>query len=359
MGPVSQPRRARTIRWTPERTPSGLGDGPEPYPRGVATAAPAPPRPTPLATPGSAWLPRILLLNLVVEVLIVVTGGLVRLTGSGLGCPTWPQCVPGSYTPVPHQAEGYHRFIEFGNRTLTSVVGIVALLAVYAVWRWSGPTRTRWYAVWERGGSRRELMVPALLVLGGVVVQAVLGGITVLTGLSPITVSLHFLVSMVLVASAAYLVARRPAPAGRRPLVVHPLVERLGWVTCAVGAVVLVLGTVVTGSGPHSGDANEPARFGFDPRTVSWLHADTVMFFVGLVLAVWLAARLTGTEAASARAWLVVLGVTALQGVVGYTQYFTGLPWGVVLAHMLLATLLVVALTRAVVALRATEPTTA
>ena len=120
-----------------------------------------------MTTPGSEWLPRILLLNLVVEVLIVVTGGLVRLTGSGLGCPTWPQCVPGSYTPVPHQAEGYHRFIEFGNRTLTSLVGVVALLSVYAVWRWSGPTRTRWYAVWERGGSRRELMVPALVVLGG------------------------------------------------------------------------------------------------------------------------------------------------------------------------------------------------
>ena len=340
------------MRWIPHRTPSGLRDSPEPYPRGVATAAPAPPRPTPVRTSGSPWLPRILLLNLVVEVLIVVTGGLVRLTGSGLGCPTWPQCVPGSYTPVPHQAEGYHRYIEFGNRTLTSLVGVVALLAVYAVWRWSGPTRTRWYALGERGGSRRELLVPAVLVLAGVVVQAVLGGITVLTGLSPFTVSLHFLVSMVLVGSAAYAWVREPTPPGPRPLTVHPLVERLGWVTCGVGAVVLVLGTVVTGSGPHSGDAVHPARYGFDPRSVSWLHADAVMLFVGLVLAVWLAARLTGTDASSARAWLVVLGVTALQGVVGYVQYFTGLPWGVVLAHMLLATLLVVALVRAMVSLR-------
>jgi cytochrome c oxidase assembly protein subunit 15 len=301
------------------------------------TAAPvSTPRPTTVAaTPGATWLPRILLANLVVEVLIVVTGGLVRLTGSGLGCPTWPQCVPGSFTPVPHQAEGYHRYIEYGNRTLTSVVSIAALLAVVAVWRWAG--------------RRRDLLVPAFVVLGGVAVQAVLGGITVLTGLSPLTVAAHFLVSMVLVAAAAYLYFRAQEPAGARTLVVHPLAERLGWATCAVGVVVLALGTVVTGSGPHSGDAKEPARFGLDPRTVSWLHADAVMLFVGLVLAVWVAARLTGTGPAPARAWAAVAAVTVAQGVVGYTQYFTGLPWPVVVLHMLLATLLVVALTRAVV----------
>ena len=273
--------------------------------------------------------------NLVVEVLIVVTGGLVRLTGSGLGCPTWPQCVPGSYTPVPHQAEGFHRYIEFGNRTLTSVVGIAALLAIVAVWRWAQ--------------RRRDLLVPAFVVLGGVFLQAVLGGITVLTGLSPVTVAAHFLVSMVLVTAAALLYFRAQEPAGTRALTVHPLVERLSRGTCAVAAVVLALGTVVTGSGPHSGDATDPARLGFDPRTVSWLHADAVMLFVGLVVATWIATRLTGSSSIPGRAWAAVLGVTLLQGVVGYTQYFTGLPWAVVVVHMLLATLLVVALTRAVV----------
>ncbi|HEY3534103.1 MAG TPA: COX15/CtaA family protein [Pedococcus sp.] len=292
----------------------------------------------------SPWVPRVLLLNLAVEVLIVVTGGLVRLTGSGLGCPTWPQCVPGSYVPVAHQAEGYHRFIEFGNRTLTGLVGFVALGVVYAVWRWAA--------------ARRDLLVPALVVLGGVVVQAVLGGITVRTGLNPLTVAAHFLVSMVLVGSSAYLVYRQPSAPGRRALVVPPLVERLGWATCAVAAVVLALGTVVTGSGPHSGDATEPARFGLDPRSVSWLHADAVMLFVGLVVAVWLAARLTGASAAPARSWAAVFAVTVAQGVVGYTQYFTGLPWGVVLVHMLLATLLVVALVRAMVRMRAGSPRT-
>lgn len=308
------------------------------------TAAPVstPPTTARTAPTGSVWLPRILAFNLVVEVLIVVTGGLVRLTGSGLGCPTWPQCVPGSYTPVPHQAEGFHRYIEFGNRTLTSLVGVAALLAVVAVWRWAG--------------GRRELLVPAFIVLAGVVVQAVLGGITVLTGLSPVTVAAHFLVSMGLVAAAAFLYFRAQEPAGPRALTVHPLVERLGWVTCTVAAVVLALGTVVTGSGPHSGDADEPARLGFDPRTVSWLHADSVMLFVGLVVATWVAARLTGSSSAPGRAWALVFAVTLLQGVVGYTQYFTGLPWAVVVVHMLLATLLVVVLTRAVVRQRSTSP---
>jgi cytochrome c oxidase assembly protein subunit 15 len=191
-------------------------------------------------------------------------------------------------------------------------------------------------------------------VLVGVGVQAVLGGITVRTGLNPFTVSAHFLVSMGLVATASFLVFRAPEPAGHRPLVVHPLVERLGWATCAVAAVVLLLGTVVTGSGPHSGDADEPARFGLDPRTISWLHADAVMLFVGLVVAVWIASRLTGGSAAPGRAWAVVFGVTLAQGVVGYTQYLTGLPWVVVLVHMFLATLLVVTLTRAMVSLRRT-----
>jgi cytochrome c oxidase assembly protein subunit 15 len=308
------------------------------------TAAPAPTSATAVAAPaaGTAWLPRILLANLVVEVLIVVTGGLVRLTGSGLGCPSWPECVPGSYTPVPHQAEGWHRYIEFGNRTLTSVVGIAALATVYAVWRWAA--------------RRRDLLVPAIGVLVGVGVQAVLGGITVRTGLNPVTVAAHFLVSMCLVATSAYLVFRAPEPAGERPLVVHPLVERLGWVTCAVAAVVLALGTVVTGSGPHSGDADEPARFGFDPRTISWLHADAVMLFVGLVVAVWVASRLGDGPAAPGRAWAAVFAITLAQGVVGYTQYLTGLPWVVVLVHMFLATLLVVALTRAMVQLRAHTP---
>ncbi len=290
---------------------------------------------------GARWLAPVLLANLVAQVGIVVTGGLVRLTGSGLGCPTWPRCTADSITPTVEQAEGFHKYIEFGNRTLTGVLAVLALATVVLVWR-SAP--------------RRAMKVAAAGVLAGVVAQALLGGLTVLLGLHPATVAAHFLLSMVLVVAASYLwFARAEAAVPPRPLA-PDLVVRLGWVTCAVGAVVLALGTVVTGSGPHSGDADTPARFGFDPRTISWLHADVVMLFLGLVVATWLAARLTAEATSAPRAWLVVLGVTLAQGVIGYVQYVTALPEALVLAHMLGASLLVVALTAGMLALRSRTP---
>jgi cytochrome c oxidase assembly protein subunit 15 len=297
------------------------------------------PRTTSAAAParGSRWLAPVLLANLVAQVGIVVTGGLVRLTGSGLGCPTWPQCVEGSIAPTFEQEEGFHKYIEFGNRTLTGVLLVVALASVVLVWR---------------AAPRRAMKTAAVAVLVGVLLQAVLGGITVLRGLDPLTVSAHFLVSMGLIAAASYLWFARHESGDAPRRLVPPLVTRLAWVTSGVGGVVLLLGTVVTGSGPHSGDADEPARYGFDARTVSWLHADVVMLFLGLVVATWLAARLTSDTVRSARAWLVVLGVSLAQGLTGYVQYFTGLPEAVVLAHMLGASLLVVALTHGVLSLR-------
>ena len=290
------------------------------------------------------WLPRLLLLNLVVEVGIVLTGGLVRLTGSGLGCPTWPQCTPGSYVPTVEQAEGFHKFIEFGNRTLTGVVGLAALLVLVALYRW-----TR---------SRTELIAGAWFVLGGVAAQAVVGGITVLTGLNPWIVAFHFLCSMALIAVSAWLLWRFPQGGGRTRSLLHPLVERTTWALCALAVVVLALGTVVTGSGPHSGDAETPARTGFDPRTISWLHADAVMLFLGIVVAVWLGARLTERAEGPGRAWGVVLAVTLAQGLVGYVQYLTKLPEVLVLAHMFGAAALVVVIARALVLSRTPERTT-
>ena len=191
--------------------------------------------------------------------------------------------------------------------------------------------------------------------LAGVVLQAVIGGITVLTGLHPITVSIHFMVSALLIAAASYLWFARREPVLPRGLVVPRIVAGLAWATVSVGAVVLTIGTVVTGSGPHSGDAETPARYGFDPQVVSWLHADTVMLFVGLVVGTWVAVRLTARTARASVAWRDVFIVTMAQGVVGYVQYFTGLPEVLVLAHMLGAGVLVVALTRGVLALRSAE----
>jgi cytochrome c oxidase assembly protein subunit 15 len=291
----------------------------------------------PNAATTNPWLRRVLLVNLILEIGIVVTGGLVRLTGSGLGCPTWPQCVPGSFTPVPHQEQGFHKIIEFGNRTLTGAVGVAALLVIIAVWRWAP--------------GRRALLRISVLPLVGVFLQAVLGGITVLTGLNPAIVAAHFLASMVLVSLSAYLLYRVGEGDEAPVALARNEIRLLASFTAALGAVVLILGTVVTGSGPHSGDATTP-RFGFDPRTISWLHADAVMLFVGLVVAVLLAVHLTTSDPRPRKVWHAVLGITVLQGLVGYAQFLTGLPEVLVLVHMLGASLLAVTLTYGVLSLR-------
>lgn len=277
------------------------------------------------ALPG--YVRAIAIVNLVVEIGIVVTGGLVRLTGSGLGCPTWPRCVPGSYTPVVEQAEGYHSLIEFGNRTLTSVVSLAAIATAVVVFR-----------------HARHLKWLGFAPVIGVAAQAGLGGVTVLTELNPVTVAAHFLLSMVLIAVSAALVAELSG----RPVWPAPPRPEVRWLVAALDvvlAVVLVLGTVVTGSGPHSGDAETPTRFGFDPRAASWLHADAVLVFCGILAALILVLRLTGAPGAVLRrAWWLV-GATVIQGLIGYLQYATGLPEGLVATHMLGASLLVVAAT--------------
>ena len=291
---------------------------------------------SPVATT-NPWLRRLLLVNLILEIGIVVTGGLVRLTGSGLGCPTWPECVPDSFIPVAAQAEGFHKFIEFGNRTLTGVVGVAALLVIVAVRRWAP--------------GRRALRRISVLPLVGVLLQVVLGGITVLAGLNPAIVAAHFLASMVLVSLSAYLLYRVGEGDEAPVSLARNEIRSLAWATATLGAVILVLGTMVTGSGPHSGDASTP-RFGFDPRTISWLHADAVVLFIGLVVAVLLAVHLTTSDPRPRKVWQAVLGITLLQGLVGYTQYLTGLPEVLVLVHMLGASLLAVSLTYGVLSLR-------
>ena len=282
----------------------------------------------------------ILVANVVVQVGIVVTGGLVRLTGSGLGCPTWPECVPGSYTPVVEQAEGFHSLIEFGNRLLTFVVGVVALAAFVAVWRL----------------GRRHLRPLGAVPLVGVVLQAGLGGVTVLTSLHPATVAAHFLLSMVLVAASTLLLLRVRGGVGPAVPVVPAPVRTLAWMTAAVAVAVLVVGTLVTGSGPHSGDAEDPARFGLDPRTVSWLHADLVLLFVGLLVGLLVAFAVTGAPGALRRRGWWLLGVTVVQAGIGYVQYATDLPEALVAAHMLGASLLVVAVTAVVSGTRTRAP---
>lgn len=291
---------------------------------------------------------RLFAANLVAQIGIVVTGGLVRVTGSGLGCPTWPECVEGSLVPVSGQAEEFHKFIEFGNRLLTFVLGALAIAAVVAALR----LRSRWSA--EGAQPRRAILVLAAVPLLGTLAQAVLGGITVLTGLHPLLVGAHFLLSIAVIAGCVVLVHRAAEP-GDVPLVrlVRPEIRVLSLALVATCAAVVVLGTLVTGAGPHSGDADVANRLPFDVRTVAWLHADVVLLFVGLIVAMWLALRLTDGPA-PARHWSqVLLALAIVQGVVGYTQWFAGVPWALVAVHMLLACLVWVATLRTHLSLRA------
>jgi cytochrome c oxidase assembly protein subunit 15 len=244
----------------------------------------------------------------------------VRLTGSGLGCPTWPRCTDASF--VATRALAGHGAIEFGNRMLTFVLTAVAIATVVTVFR----------------SSRRDLRPIALVSILGIPAQALLGGITVLTGLNPWTVAVHFLVSSALVAVATTLWLRSREPGVGRPLVRRPLLVLTTGIA-AVTAAVLAVGTVVTGSGPHSGDP-KAGRTGLDPQLVSQLHADLVFLLVGLTFA--LLAGLYATDAPDRvkRAVRDLLVVELAQGVIGFVQYFTNLPVALVLLHMLGAVLI-------------------
>jgi heme a synthase len=274
----------------------------------------------------SAVVSRLALANAVANGAIVVTGGAVRLTGSGLGCPTWPRCTRESFVATPELAG--HGVIEFGNRLLTFVLTAVAIATVVAVWR----------------SSRRDLRPLAVLTFLGIPAQALLGGATVLTGLNPWTVAAHFLLSILLIALATVLWLRSREPGVGQPLLRRPLALLVAGVA-AVTAVVLVLGTLVTGSGPHSGDvdANDVPtgdRMGFDVELISQLHADAVFLLVGLTVALLVSLYATDAPGRVRRAARDLLVVQLAQGVVGYVQYFTDLPIALVLLHMLGAVLI-------------------
>ncbi|MCZ2820812.1 COX15/CtaA family protein [Modestobacter sp. VKM Ac-2977] len=257
---------------------------------------------------------RLALASVVANGLIVLTGGFVRLTDSGLGCPTWPRCTEDSFTTTPELAA--HGVIEFGNRLLTFVLVAIAAATLVAVLR----------------SARRDLRLLAALAFLGIPAQGVVGGITVLTGLNPYTVAAHFLVSTALVALTTVMWLRSREP-GVGQLVVRRPFALLVHGVAATTAVVLVLGTVVTGSGPHSGDP-EAGRTGFDPALMSQLHADAVFLLLGLTIALLVALYATDSPGRVRRAARDLLLVELAQGVVGYVQYFTGLPILLVLPHM-------------------------
>ncbi|WP_425349222.1 COX15/CtaA family protein [Friedmanniella luteola] len=269
--------------------------------------------------------------SLAANVVIVVTGALVRLTASGMGCPTWPRCTEDSY--VTHPSLGIHGAIEFGNRLLTFALVLVAVLT------WVSAMLHR-----DGGRRRRDLRWIAAGLALGIPAQAVIGGVSVWTHLNPFVVALHLLVSMVLIGLSTWLVRRtrglRQQPAGRAGV----LAARA---TLVLTALTVWLGTVVTGSGPHAGDL-DAVRTGYDGAFVTHAHAIAVYATVAAVaVAVW---------TLRSRAALLVLGVVVLQAVIGIVQYNLGLPVGLVLLHLLGASLAVAATTNLFLTVRTPDP---
>jgi heme a synthase len=263
-------------------------------------------------THAPATLRRLALASVVVNVGIVVTGGAVRLTGSGLGCPTWPRCSGGRL--VPNDKLGIHGAIEFTNRTLTFLVGITLLLTLIVAWR-----------------QRRHAGL-ALLALLGVPAQAVLGGIVVLTDLNPWLVAAHFLLSAAIIAVTFLLWWQVAEPS---TVAVPRAAGLLTGTLAAVAALVLTAGTVVTGAGPHAGDLTDGKvrRIDLPIAGVAQLHADLVMVLIGLTIGVLaLATALHATPLRRVAA--ILLAVELAQGVVGYTQYFLHVPPLLVGLHM-------------------------
>jgi cytochrome c oxidase assembly protein subunit 15 len=272
--------------------------------------------------PSRRWQRAIAVAAVVTQAGIAVTGSVVRVTGSGLGCPSWPQCFPGSLTPVRHdEVASLHQWVEFGNRMLISVVGLVALACLVSAWL----VRPR----------RPRLLALAAAMPAGVVVQAVVGGITVRTGLAWWTVSVHFLISMVLVWLAVLLV-RAVGEGDRAPrsLVTPPA----RWLLRAAGvllAALLAAGTFVTAAGPHAGDADTP-RLELAVQTLARVHSGILFAFLAVLVTLGLTMPRTPR-------YRILLAVVAAQGMLGFVQYVTGVPEVLVSLHVLGAASVVVA----------------
>ncbi len=281
------------------------------------------------------WLRRWALASLIANMGIVITGGLVRLTASGLGCNTWPQCEPGSYVPRPEA--GIHSYIEFGNRLLTFVLAAIAIGMALAAWR-----------ARRNGQPRRRLRVLSIGVGLGIILQAVVGGVSVWLQLNPWVVGLHMVLSVALIVSCTLMVHDaydlEPSPAPARTL----------WLARAIfglSMLLIYLGTVVTGAGPHSGDGGAE-RNGLELTAIARWHSLTMWLTLVLLAALVATSR---HQPRVLRASLGVVAVAVLQGLIGYIQYFTALPMLLVLGHLAGTVLYTVAVTHLVLGVRAED----
>ncbi|MFC8043141.1 heme A synthase [Nocardia sp. NPDC057353] len=255
---------------------------------------------------------------------ISVTGAIVRVTASGLGCPTWPQCFPGSFTPIGvSEVPVVHQAVEFGNRLLTFAVVLCAALVVLAV------TRAR---------RRRSVLVYAWLMPGGTVLQAIIGGVTVLTGLLWWTVAVHLLVSMVMVWLAVVLYAEIGKPDDGVRVAQAPKPLRLLTILSGVAlAGVLIAGTLVTGAGPHAGDKSieRPVeRLQVEIVTLVHLHSQLLIGYLALLVGLGFGLYAVGITRAVRVRLFVLIGLVCAQALVGVVQYFTDVPAALVAVHV-------------------------
>lgn len=285
------------------------------------------------------WARPAIVANLIGQIVIVLSGGLVRLTGSGLGCSTWPQCEPGYFTPQFHEAISIHPYIEFGNRMVSIVLVVIAVVVALLVW--TARNRSMKLRIW------------GLVPMFGVVVQAVIGGITVLIELHPAIVGGHLLLSMALIALSAYLLVRWNEGDGVAVIVVSAAGKFWTRLVGLLTIPILVLGVIVTGTGPHSGDTTAGYRFGFDPVFITRLHSLAVwLFLIALVVAAVVLLRRPPVPMNLRRALATMFALTIVQGFVGYVQYFNDLPIALVTIHMLLAAVFAAAATWFVLTIR-------
>ena len=261
---------------------------------------------------------------MIASALIILTGAAVRLSQSGLGCPDWPNCTATSLGASGATGDPLiHRWVEFGNRLATVAIFVIAVGVFVAVWQYRG----------DGGRRRADLAWLAAAQPGAIVLQTLLGGLVVLTKLNPALVSAHFLSSVALVAATVALYVRCQETTGpATPLAPRPV--RLAAVG-VVGAVALMMtaGTVVTGTGPLAG-AHDVARYHLPLEGVTQLHADIGWLLAGLMVALLLGMRLGGAPQRAVRLGWLLAGLIGLQGVIGYAQYFSGLPAGLVWVHV-------------------------
>jgi cytochrome c oxidase assembly protein subunit 15 len=308
-----------------------------------------------LITPSAVALRRWALAGVLASVAIIATGAAVRLSQSGLGCPDWPACTAHSIGAAGATGQTLvHRWIEFGNRLVTAAILIVAAGVSVAAWRFR-PDGT--------GRPRRDLLLLALAQPAGIVAEAVLGGIVVLTKLDPVWVSVHFLLSMALTGLAVMLYVRaaaltQDAPPAAPPAPVRRDLRVLSVVLAAVTAAMVAAGTVVTGTGPLAG-AGGVARYHLPLAGVTQLHADIGWLLTGLTVALVAGLRLTGAPPRAMRLGWLLIGLILAQGSVGYAQYFAGLPAGLVWVHVTGAVLIWVTALRLTFALHDGGPAVA